>query len=157
MTEITSGKVVRLLDKGIKPGVGPANEITVSLPDGRAVYHKIVWGEKFQAREEFYTLIARYNIGQAEVFGVNEFYNVEPEPEPEPMTTLTAINIIECDENATVREQLLAWAYLIASGMCWQLQGSYHRGAIDLISRGFISAEGEIDWSAVENEAVDLD
>ena len=82
MAEITSGKVVRLLDKGVKPGVGPANEITVLSADGRVLYRKIVWGQQFQAREEFYTLISRYNIGQADVFGVNEFYNVPVESEP---------------------------------------------------------------------------
>lgn len=36
------------------------------------------------------------------------------------------------------------FAGLIASGLAWQLQGSYGRTARDLIEGGFISAEGEV-------------
>lgn len=94
MAEITSGKVVRLLDKGVKPGVGPANEITVSLPDGRIIYRKVIWGERFQAREELHALISQYHIGGADVFGENEFYNVEPDWEGEEIE-ISAVNEIK--------------------------------------------------------------
>jgi len=36
------------------------------------------------------------------------------------------------------------FAELIASGLVWQLQGSYGRTARDLIEGGWISAEGEV-------------
>lgn len=37
-----------------------------------------------------------------------------------------------------------AWAYLIRTGIVWQLQGFYGRGAEHLIEAGWISPEGEI-------------
>lgn len=42
-------------------------------------------------------------------------------------------------------EQLIdGFASMIASGMVWQLQGSYGRMARDLIEAGYISPEGEV-------------
>lgn len=47
-------------------------------------------------------------------------------------------------EDATEEEQLEAWAYLIKTGTCWQLQGWFGRTAQALIEGGVISKEGEI-------------
>ena len=49
-----------------------------------------------------------------------------------------------------ITDQLAAWAYLIRTGMCWSLQGSFGRGANHLIQNGVISPEGEIDWNLVD-------
>ena len=58
-------------------------------------------------------------------------------------------------ENASQEEQLEAWAYLIKTGLCWQLQGFYGRTAQHLISTGIISQEGIInpkDLTLSEND-----
>ena len=47
-------------------------------------------------------------------------------------------------ENASIKEQLEAWAYLIKTGICWNLQGWYSRTASKLIDEGYISKDGEI-------------
>jgi len=47
-------------------------------------------------------------------------------------------------ENATPNEQLEAWAYLIKTGLCWNLQGWFGRNALNLIEEGFISKSGKI-------------
>lgn len=52
-------------------------------------------------------------------------------------------------ENATVEEQVEAWAYLISTGMCWTLQGWFGRQASALIENGIIDKNGNIDWSQV--------
>ena len=49
-------------------------------------------------------------------------------------------------EDANAEEQLEAWAFLIASGVAWKLQGWFGRAANNLIDRGVISKEGVIDW-----------
>ncbi len=49
-------------------------------------------------------------------------------------------------EDANSDDQLKAWAYLIKTGQCWQLQGRFGRAAKDLIDSGIISMQGEIDW-----------
>lgn len=63
------------------------------------------------------------------------------------MDAFTACGIIEGfagPENPTEQDQLEAWAFLIKTGQCWSLQGSYGRGANALIEGGYISKEGEI-------------
>ena len=49
-------------------------------------------------------------------------------------------------EGASAGEQVEAWAYLIATGACWKLQGFYGRTAENIIKSGLISKEGEINW-----------
>lgn len=41
-------------------------------------------------------------------------------------------------EGATAREQLVAWQYLVDTGLCWSLQGWYGRMATMLIENGSI-------------------
>lgn len=79
MAEITSATVEKVLEKGIKPGVGPCYRITVRGEDGRTVATKVAWGAYDPTLCE---LIAQYNIGQANVLGSVEFYNVPVESEP---------------------------------------------------------------------------
>lgn len=47
-------------------------------------------------------------------------------------------------EDASEAEQIQAWAYLIKTGQCWQLQGWFGRTAQGLIDAGVISTKGEI-------------
>lgn len=47
-------------------------------------------------------------------------------------------------ENATPLEQLEAWAYLVKTGLCWNLQGWFGRNAANLIEQGIVTKEGEI-------------
>jgi hypothetical protein len=54
-------------------------------------------------------------------------------------------------ENATLEEQLLAWSYLIKTGICWSLQGWYGRVASMLIEQEQIDREGNINWTNVYN------
>ena len=52
-------------------------------------------------------------------------------------------------ENASVEDQLKAWAYLIRTGLCWSLQGFFGRSASSLIEKGIISGEGVINWEMI--------
>jgi len=52
-------------------------------------------------------------------------------------------------EDATIEEQLEAWAYLIITGICWNLQGWFGRNAESLIENGIISKEGVINWNNI--------
>lgn len=70
------------------------------------------------------------------------------------MNLLRAVEIIESDENATMQDELRAWAYVIKSGACWNLQGFYGRGASNLIESGMISKTGRISWKKV-NQMMD--
>jgi hypothetical protein len=40
------------------------------------------------------------------------------------------------EEEVDEEEQLSAWQYLIDSGLCWSLQGSFGRAAQSLIEQG---------------------
>lgn len=65
------------------------------------------------------------------------------------MDQYIACSIIEgfdTGENATTEQTLRAWAFLIKTGKVWRLQGSYGRGATELIQGGFISPKGQIHW-----------
>lgn len=66
------------------------------------------------------------------------------------MNTFKATMIAEGVEEATAMEQLEAWALLIRTGLCWQLQGSFGRAAADMINNGIISADGEITQHALD-------
>ena len=46
------------------------------------------------------------------------------------------------DSEPSLDQTLEAWAYLIKTGDCWKLQGSYGRGATNLIDGGVISKDG---------------
>lgn len=47
-------------------------------------------------------------------------------------------------EDATPTEQLEAWAYLIKTGLAWQLQGWFGRAASNLIEQGVVNKDGTI-------------
>jgi hypothetical protein len=65
--------------------------------------------------------------------------------------TYDACSVIEgfADFEPTQEDMLEAWALLIETGVCWNLQGFYGRGAASLIDRGIIFAEGKINWEMV--------
>lgn len=48
------------------------------------------------------------------------------------------------DGDLSDAEVLDLFASLVASGMAWQLQGSYGRQAVALIDGGLITAEGDV-------------
>lgn len=55
------------------------------------------------------------------------------------MTTYEAVEIIEgfgIGEDATREQTIAAWQNLIDSGVVWELQGKYGRGAVYLIEQG---------------------
>ena len=51
-----------------------------------------------------------------------------------------AIQILEGAFPSDEQEQLDAWQLLIDSGIAWQLQGTYARGAQALIEQGLVEA-----------------
>lgn len=53
-------------------------------------------------------------------------------------------------ENATVEEQMEAWAYLIHSKLAYSLQGWYGRTARNLIDDNFINEDGIINWERLD-------
>ncbi len=57
------------------------------------------------------------------------------------MDLMKACEIVEGDEPELMLE---AWAYLIKTGHCWNLQGWYGRHAQELIEEEIISPSGEI-------------
>lgn len=52
-------------------------------------------------------------------------------------------------ENALLEDQLKAWAYLIKTGLCWNLQGWFGRKVKDFINEGYINEKGIINWDMV--------
>ena len=61
--------------------------------------------------------------------------------DPTRIDPLDAVLTIECpDDNTTEEKYLAAGQSLIDSGMVWQLQGAYQRGARDLIENGHCHA-----------------
>jgi hypothetical protein len=54
-------------------------------------------------------------------------------------------------EGASLDEQIEAWAYLIKTGLCWQLQGWFGRAASAMIKKGLISKEGVINYDKLED------
>lgn len=60
------------------------------------------------------------------------------------MSNYNAVMIAEGVEEASPMEQLQAWAQLIRTGLCWQLQGCFGRMAKSLIDGGLITPEGEL-------------
>jgi hypothetical protein len=53
--------------------------------------------------------------------------------------------------DATFEEQILAWSYLIKTGLCWRLQGWFGRQAEHLIRMEMIDREGNISWEDVND------
>ena len=53
--------------------------------------------------------------------------------------------------DATFEEQMLAWSYLIKTGLVNQLQGWYGRTAQHLIRMEMIDANGNISWDNVKD------
>ena len=53
-------------------------------------------------------------------------------------------------EGASAVQQTEAWAFLIATGACWSLQGWFARNASSMIDGGLISKTGQIDWETVD-------
>ena len=49
-------------------------------------------------------------------------------------------------EDATDEDRISALAYLVKTGVVWNLQGFYGRTAAAAIEAGLISPEGEVDW-----------
>lgn len=70
------------------------------------------------------------------------------------MDTVEAVMTIEGGE-AGPEKIMEAWAHLIKTGVVWQLQGFYQRGAHQLIRAGWISPEGEI-LSPVESSGNEM-
>lgn len=63
------------------------------------------------------------------------------------MNSFRAVAIAEGFEEADSRDEIIiAWAYLIKTGMVWELQGSFGRTAKRLIEEGFVSERGEVNW-----------
>jgi len=64
--------------------------------------------------------------------------------EKKELSQYDAVMIAEGVEEADEETQLNAWAYLIRTGLCWQLQGYFGRMAQSLIEAGTISITGKI-------------
>jgi len=54
----------------------------------------------------------------------------------EQMSLVNSVMIIEGSVPAEREEQIAAWQHLIDTGVVWQLQGAYGRGAMSLIEQG---------------------
>jgi hypothetical protein len=60
------------------------------------------------------------------------------------------------DDFGTLNDKNIeAWAYLIATGQAWRLQGWYGRTASAIIDGGTINSKGVINWAAVEQARED--
>lgn len=65
-------------------------------------------------------------------------------------SALEAIRLIEDNETVeSPEDELQAWAYLIKTGLVWQLQGFYGRTATQLINNRVIDRDGNILTSEV--------
>lgn len=65
---------------------------------------------------------------------------VPPTPPFDVVEAIMAFEAGESDYDGTLK----LFAHLIASGLAWQLQGSYGRAAAELINQGVITRTGEI-------------
>ena len=63
------------------------------------------------------------------------------------LTTYQATMIAEeAIETKSIVTYMRAWALLIKTGLCWQLQGWFGRRAAEFINAGWISKSGRISW-----------
>tara|TARA_Y100000310_G_C20377755_1_gene666556 strand:+ start:273 stop:521 length:249 start_codon:yes stop_codon:yes gene_type:complete len=77
--------------------------------------------------------------------------NVIPNQQTErEWTPFDATMVAEGVEEVSVDETIEAWAYLIATGQVWTLQGFFGRNAQNLIEQGIIEQDGTIDWDLLE-------
>jgi hypothetical protein len=53
-------------------------------------------------------------------------------------------------EASSTGEVMEAWSYLLVSGLHTQLQGFFGRRVAELIDRGLLDTEGNINWDLVE-------
>ena len=66
------------------------------------------------------------------------------------MNGFRAVAIAEGFEEADSRDEIIvAWAYLIKTGMAWQLQGRFGRTAKHLIENNYITERGQINWEFI--------
>lgn len=49
----------------------------------------------------------------------------------------------------SMEDTIRAWSYLIGTGNCWSLQGSYGRAASSLIENEVISEKGIVNWELI--------
>jgi hypothetical protein len=56
------------------------------------------------------------------------------------MNAFDAVMIAEGVDEASEEMQLMAWQYLVDTGLAWTLQGSFGRMAKNLIEAGLIKA-----------------
>ena len=56
----------------------------------------------------------------------------------------------DSSDETPLNDSLAAWAYLIRTGLCWQLQGLFGRTASSLIENGIITPDGCIEWNLVD-------
>lgn len=48
-----------------------------------------------------------------------------------------------------IEDTIRAWSYLIGTGVCWSLQGSYGRTASSLIEKDVIAENGVVNWELI--------
>ena len=83
--------------------------------------------------------------------GLPEHEAFDDAPEGDLDTFDLAEEIIRYEDGELDHDKtLVLFANLIASGLAWSLQGSYGRAAFELINRGVISEDGDIDWDKAE-------
>lgn len=54
------------------------------------------------------------------------------------------------EEASDVDTVIEAWAYLIHTGMAWNLQGFFGRQASSLIEREAIGRDGQVNWELID-------
>lgn len=62
------------------------------------------------------------------------------------ITDFQAVAFAEGFEEASIENQLRAWAYLIKTRLCYSLQGFFGRTANSMVQSGLISADGVINY-----------
>lgn len=90
--------------------------------------------------------------GSTPVIGANQFFKVMNKSccfqseftDGRAISALSAVTLIEDEEDENGEDTLRAWAFLIKAGLVWQLQGWYGRVATKLIDGGVISHQGVI-------------
>ncbi len=77
-----------------------------------------------------------------------------------PRSKTTWDNYLACgvaegfEESSGFDQTVEAWAYLISTGLAWQLQGWFGRAANELIEKGLIDRSGHISWAVVDRGAL---